>query len=318
MTLTAGSGDDELLSNFFRARSQFRALGYTVFWATSDPSEHGVPQRRTRLYYWMFFSGGCAWFVYAEHSVVQVAIAALFKPHDGGPLFEVQDFALPDMAASQRYVATSFADVKDMAKWPEQHSTFAHQYGVNYPVTDGAYNLAPSVLAAVFPHVSFLPDRELDMLKTMDKIHCKPSGSGRDASGRKLFLNLSQAMVREPLTAGLLGCITPGAKFMDLEAGEILHGSTLMRLQLIVDSIDFQLDLGCVPERMLCDLSGNACSGLSFGLAVVAAFCTSGTAPRFRISRMRRAANDPEVQLVEQESKRHTADSALGALLSLA
>ncbi len=29
---------------------------------------------------------------------------------------------------------------------------------------------------------------------------------------------------------------------------------------------------------------------------------------------MRRAANDPEVQLVEQESKRHKADSALDAV----
>ena len=36
--------------------------------------------------------------------------------------------------------------------------------------------------------------------------------------------------------------------------------------------------------------------------------------PRFRVSRMRRAANDPEVQLVEQESKRHKADSALDAV----
>ncbi len=134
------------------------------------------------------------------------------------------------------------------AKWPEVHTAFAKQNGLKYPVSDTAYNrLAPSALRAVWPHIAALPAREFDIVTMFDKLYCVPSGSGRNKSGQKLYINLSQAPNRDPVTFGHLSCIIPGGKYIDLEAGEIMHGAVLMKLQCITDSYDITFQFWGLP-----------------------------------------------------------------------
>ena len=307
----------DMMSNFQFARRNLRRIGYTVFWAITCASKDGLPHTRERLDYWCFFSAGCAWFVCAEHTLVMSVIAAIFEQCSNTEQYSVEAFALPETTASQRFVSTNFALPEDNAKWPSVHLQWGEDSKVKVPVTDGAYNVAPAVLAAMWPQVSLLPDREQCLLKCMDKVHCKPSGSGRTSSGEKVFLNLSQAVNRDVATIGGLGCIHPGAKFIDLEAGTIIHGATLMRLQCIASSLDYELDFFSFSEKLLADMGGNACNGLSYAKALVASFATSVTAPKYRITRVRKAAGDIEEKLAQKLAKRCKPDSGLGALLGL-
>ncbi len=166
------------------------------------------------------------------------------------------------------------------------------------------------------------------------------------------YLNLSQAMGREAVSYGYLSCITPGGKYLDLEANEVLHGAVLMALQCIVSSCDVKFDFRSTSERLLCNMSGNACCGARFGTTLLASWSIAGTKPAFRLTRglsvqemppvrLRGKSNRPTHSLVRSRkassddslcdgdaaeevvtcaarlSKRFKPDSALGALLSL-
>ena len=232
-------------------------------------------------------------------------------------VYPVEDFYFGGFSASERFASITYADVSDTAKWPEVHTAFAKQNGLKYPVNDTAYNrLAPSALRAVWPHIAALPAREFDIVTMFDKLYCVPSGSGRNKSGQKLYINFSQAANRDPVTFGHLSCITPGGKYIDLEAGEIMHGAVLMKLQCITDSYDITFQFGDYPEKLLSDMAGNACCGLSFGKALVSAFVVSATVPRHRVSRLPRRISFDEAQW-QEAAKRFKPDSGLGALLAL-
>lgn len=329
MMLRAGMADDVVFTNFFRARSQFRELGYTIWWKTTCPSEDNVPETRGRLYYWGFFTAmNKRWHVHAEYHVASGIVDAVFKcesdknsSDNNSDLFAVEDFALPDKEVSQRYAASSTCDPADEVKWPALHASWGADNLDVYPVTRGAYNIAPGVLAAAWPHVACLPDRELDMVRCFDRKLCSPSGSGLDRENRKVYLNCSQAINRNPATSASLGCITPGAKILALHSGFILHGSTLMRIQGIQSSLDYNLNYDILPEKGLACLAGNSCAGTSFGKALMASFAMSATMSSPTLFRMRRAGSDEEVEratAIESIAKRYKASSALGALLALA
>ena len=82
-------------------------------------------------------------------------------------------------------------------------------------------------------------------------------------------------------------------------------------------SFDYNLDLSSFSDKLLADMAGNACNGVSFGKAIVAAFATSATAPRTRIRRMFKAADDIEETLATRVAKRYKPSTGLGALLAL-
>ena len=97
--------------------------------------------------------------------------------------------------------------------------------------------------------------------------------------------------------------------------------STLMRIQGIQSSLDYNLNYDILPEKGLACLAGNSCAGTSFGKALMASFAMSATMSSPTLFRMRRAGSDEEVEratAIESIAKRYKASSALGALLALA
>ena len=152
---------------------------------------------------------------------------------------------------------------------------------LRYPVTSGACYHSDMMLRALWADISNLPSRELDSVRCIDRKVCPVSGSGIAECGSRVYINSSQALGRNPFYFGRLGCITPGAKFIDLAPGEVLHGSTVLAIKCVFSTQDFTLNLDSVGERLLADMAGNACCGISFGLALLGSLASSGNRPSF-------------------------------------
>jgi hypothetical protein len=81
----------------------------------------------------------------------------------------------------------------------------------------------------------------------------------------------------------------------------------------MINSLDFKLDFGVVSERLVADLSGNACCGWSSAATCMVALATVDSKPGYRIRRPL-AVEAPVVD--ERKPEKHKS-SALDALLGM-
>ena len=314
--------------NFVWVRARFRRIGYQLFFCEQNPLGYRIPTSRHRAYFWGFLIKGSEWFVIQEAGLLQGYIhdfiCRLKAPEDAG-LLHVCDFltGVPEWDQCDRDAVGQDSNV-DCPKWPPQHAAFVQEHGLgSWPIMSSAYRLPEATMFAAFPTLARLPLRELDWAVSVDKLLCELSGSGQH-NGKDVFGDLSQALQRGSFKVGHLPCILPGGKLLDFARASILSGTHRLRLQGIVDTVDYKLDYSVVSDNIKCDLSGNAMSGWCFATSLLVQMATSHTRP----SRICKKLSFPVWQHVVQQdqqdevvalsrAKRHKPDSGLGLLLSI-
>ncbi|CAK9066604.1 unnamed protein product [Durusdinium trenchii] len=111
----------------------------------------------------------------------------------------------------------------DSARWPEQHSTLAEKYGVQWP-------LQPSAELAASEWFNILPPREKEVLCFVEIMSQQITSSEEKIQ----FVDISQSASRLPTStkgSKVTPTILPGSKLWHVERGRLLLGIEMMSLQ---------------------------------------------------------------------------------------
>ncbi len=325
-------------SNFGYFKSEWRAIGYVIFHLVTNPVRFSVPNRRHRVYWWVFRCNCVViWFCHSDHELVMRHISAVCVhleelSNERDTLLDVDDFRLSSDTepVPDRYLAGNEwnlpdTDTLERAKLPEVHRSYCADQSIEWPARTSAFSIHPELLAVVYPAIAVLPIREKDLSQVVDAKYCaRDPGSGITADGKRIFIDGSQALNRHAVAFDMTPCILPGSKMIDRSNCRIMSGVHLLRLMGVLPTADHSIQYDVVKPRVQSDLAGNACNGWSFGLALIVIFSTSKVNPTHRIKRKRSRTFSFSLEPdTSQEvaacplSKRHSPASGLGALLTL-